>query len=153
MFKTKLFLAFAVLFFAVNVAAIAMPTGAKATPVSNFAAAADTGGGGGSSSGSNNNKDERVLPNDCKPKDGKPLSKDNCKILGMIITLTNVLSGLVGVVIVGMITFGGIRYMTAGGDPQKVVAARGQIRAALIALVLYIFSFAFLQWIVPGGLF
>lgn len=96
--------------------------------------------------------------NDCKLTDeqrarGEVLNKDNCRIIGMLLVVTNILSGLVAVVIVGMITFGGIRYTTAGGDPQKVVAARGQIRNALIALVLYIFMFAFLQWIVPGGLF
>lgn len=81
------------------------------------------------------------------------LNKDNCSIIGYIVNFTRILSGLVGIVIVIMITIGGIQYAAAGSDPGAVVAARKRIINALIALVLYIFMFSFLQWLVPGGIF
>lgn len=85
--------------------------------------------------------------------DGVQLDKSNCRIILMVVTITNILSALVGIVIVLAITVAGIQYSMAGGDPQKVTAAKHRIRSALVALLLYIFMFAFLQWIVPGGMF
>lgn len=81
------------------------------------------------------------------------LTKDNCTIVGYIVTLVNILSGLVGLVVVVMIAYGGIRYSASGDNPQETAAAKAIIRNAIIALVTYIFSFAFLQYIIPGGLF
>lgn len=81
------------------------------------------------------------------------LTADNCWIVYYIVGFTRILSGLVGIVIVVMIAIGGIQYAAAGPDPSAVVAARKRIINALIALVLYIFMFAFLQWLVPGGIF
>lgn len=65
----------------------------------------------------------------------------------------NFLSGLVGVVVVGVIIVGGIQYSLAGGNPQAVAAARKRIIDGLIALFAFLFIFAFVQWLVPGGVF
>lgn len=92
-------------------------------------------------------------PPNPKPCRASPLTKDNCWIVYYIVSFTKVLSGLVGIVIVIMITLGGIQYAAAGPDPGAVVAARKRIINALIALALYIFMFSFLQWLVPGGIF
>ncbi len=92
----------------------------------------------------------KAVDTDCTER---PLTRENCDIMKYIIDITNVVSGLVGVVIVIMITWGGIRYITARNDPQQVNDAKRHIYNAIIALVLYIFTFAFLQWVVPGGLF
>ncbi len=89
------------------------------------------------------------LTGDCKDAD---LSK-NCGIVGYLVLFINVLSGIVGVVIVIMIIVGGIQYSSAGDDPQKVSAAKSKIINALLALAVFIFMFAFLQWVVPGGIF
>lgn len=88
---------------------------------------------------------------DCT-EDGE-LNQDNCGIIAYIVTFINILSGLVGIVVVIMITVGGIQYAAAGSNPQAVAAARKRISNAVLALVLYIFMFAFLQWLVPGGIF
>lgn len=68
-------------------------------------------------------------------------------------TIVNVLSAAVGLVIIGMIILGGIQYSMAGDNPQATAAAKQRIMNALIALFAYLFIFAFLQWIIPGGLF
>lgn len=93
-----------------------------------------------------------TLSADCKLQPGESLNSKNCGIVAYILLFTNVLSGLVGIVIVIMIAVGGIQYTTARDDPQAVAAARNRIRNAILALVFYLFGFAFLQWLIPGGI-
>lgn len=81
------------------------------------------------------------------------LTASNCAVLFYLLALTNVLSGLVGITVVIMIIVGGIQYSAAGDDPQKVGEAKKKITNALLALLIFIFMFAFLQWVIPGGLF
>lgn len=72
---------------------------------------------------------------------------------GPVVDVINFLSYGIGIVVVGMIIVGGIQYATSGGVPQKVEAARRRITNSLIALALYVFMFAILQWLIPGGIF
>ncbi len=58
---------------------------------------------------------------------------------GLIVTITVVVSG--------------IQYITSGGNPQGVNAAKKRIFNAVGALLLFAFMWALLQWLVPGGLF
>lgn len=74
-----------------------------------------------------------------------------CNINQYIELFINILSGLVGVVVVMVIVIGGIQYGTAGDDPGKLQAAKQRITKALIALLVFIFLYAFLQYLVPGG--
>lgn len=67
--------------------------------------------------------------------------------------LVNFLSAGVGVVVVAMIIVGGIQYIMAGDNPNAISEAKNRITNALIALVAFLFVAAFLQWLVPGGLF
>jgi len=75
-----------------------------------------------------------------------PIVKNINKIVG-------ILAGLVGVVVVGTIILGGIQYATAGDKAEAVSAAKQRIINGLIALLAFLFIFAFLQWLVPGGVF
>lgn len=84
---------------------------------------------------------------DCK--DGL---EGDCKLVDLVVMITNVLSGLAALVIVAMIVWGGIQYSMAGADPSKVQAARQKIMNAVIALLLLVFGFSVIQWLVPGGL-
>lgn len=93
------------------------------------------------------------LDADCKLEAGENLNSDNCGIVGYIVTITNILSAAVGIVIVIMIAVGGMQYSMARDDPQAVTAAKGRIQNAILALIIYLFGFALLQYIVPGGLF
>jgi hypothetical protein len=80
------------------------------------------------------------------------LAADN-PIVTRAVTIINFLS--IGVVfgVTGMIIVGGIQYVTAGGVPQRIESAKKRIISALIALFLYIFMYAILQWLIPGGIF
>jgi len=74
-------------------------------------------------------------------------------IYDLLLTFINFLTAGVGLVVTTMVVVGGIQYMTAQGNPQKTQVAILRITNAFIGLVLYIFMFAILQWLIPGGLF
>jgi hypothetical protein len=82
--------------------------------------------------------------NDCVTQ--SPFVQDIQKIL-------NFLSAGVGIVVIGVIILGGIQYSMAGDNSQAVGAAKQRIINGLIALVAFIFMFAFLNWLLPGGAF
>ena len=54
-------------------------------------------------------------------------------------------------VIIGII-WGSIEFATSAGDAQKAASGKGKIQKALIGLLAFIFLYAFLSWLMPGGL-
>lgn len=62
------------------------------------------------------------------------------------------LSGLIGVIVAISLIWAGILYSSAGGDPGRVSAAKTRIYNSILALIAYLFLFAFLQWLIPGGI-
>ena len=87
------------------------------------------------------------------------LSSGNCKSAGHCDLITqyvnpfvNFLAALVGVAVVISIIVGGIQYGSSAGDPQKVTMAKNRIRNALIALLTFLFLYALLNFLIPGGL-
>ncbi len=91
------------------------------------------------------------IDTDCETAVGETLDRTNCKIIDYLVIFIQVLSGLVGLVIIGVMIIGGIQYSTARGNPQAVAAAIQRITNAVLALVVFLFAFALLQWLVPGG--
>ena len=65
----------------------------------------------------------------------------------------NVLAIGVSLVITIMIVIAGLQYMTSRDNPQAIQAAKTKIINAVIALIAFVFIYAFLQWVVPGGIF
>ena len=63
----------------------------------------------------------------------------------------NILSGLVLIAATIMIIVAGIMYSSSGGDPAKVTKAKTMITNVIIGIVAYIFLWAFIQWLIPGG--
>jgi hypothetical protein len=64
----------------------------------------------------------------------------------------SLLALLVGIIVTISIVVAGIQYAMAKDDVAKVTAAKHRIYNALIALLAYIFLFAFLNWLIPGGI-
>lgn len=61
----------------------------------------------------------------------------NTGSLNTILTLIiNIFSAIVGVIAVIMIIVGGLRYITSGGDSNKVSAAKSTLLYAIIGLVI-----------------
>ena len=61
------------------------------------------------------------------------------------------LAAAVGVIAVIMLIIGGIQYSSSNGNPQAVSAAKKKIIDVLTGLAAFIFLYAFLQWLIPGG--
>lgn len=85
---------------------------------------------------------------------GGSCDNNGCDLIGKYVNpAITALSALVGVAAVASLIYGGIQYSTSNGDPQNVAQAKDRIVKTLIAFVMYLFLFAFLQFIVPGGVF
>ena len=79
-----------------------------------------------------------ILPSDWKIED----------ILNMILVV--VTTG-VGIAAVGSIVFAGILYITARDNAGQVSKAKTMIMNTVIGIIAYILMWAFLEWIIPGG--
>jgi hypothetical protein len=67
--------------------------------------------------------------------------------------IVNLLSGMVGIIVVISLIMGGIEYSTSEGDPQKSAKAKRRITNTLIALIAFFFLYGFLQFLIPNGVF
>ncbi len=61
------------------------------------------------------------------------------------------LSAGVGLVVVGSIVVAGIQYTTSRGDPNTTAQAIKRIRNSVYALLIYLFTAAILNFILPEG--
>lgn len=88
----------------------------------------------------------------CWPGDGEKTISRACDLYVKYVNpIIKFLSALVGIAVVIGIISGGIRYAASADDPQKAAAGKTQIKGAIIALFVYIFLMAGLQWLIPGG--
>lgn len=74
-------------------------------------------------------------------------------ILDLVFSIIRFVSAGVGLIVVGSIIYAGILYSSSQGNPEQTQAAKNRIQNSVIGLVVYIFSFALVQYLVPGGLF
>ena len=63
------------------------------------------------------------------------------------------LSALIMVAAVISIIIAAIQYSSAGDNPSTVSKAKDRIFQTVIGILAYIFLFAFINFLVPGGLF
>ena len=95
-------------------------------------------GNNGKSGGSADAK-TAILPSDWKIED----------ILNMVLVV--VTTG-VGIAAVGSIVFAGVLYITARDNAAQVSKAKTMIMNTIIGIIAYILMWAFLEWIIPGGI-
>ena len=55
-----------------------------------------------------------------------------------------------GLILLAMLLWGGIEWMTAGGDKEKMTKAQGKISGALIGFVIFMSVFAIINFIAPA---
>lgn len=78
----------------------------------------------------------------------------SCRIMTRIVNpLINFLAAAFGLIATIMLVVRGIQYSMSEDDPQKVAAARAGIANVLLGFVGFIFLYAILQWLIPGGPF
>jgi hypothetical protein len=92
-----------------------------------------------------NNRVQTTIDLGCKGE-GNPVAD-------MIFGIIRFLSDGVGLVVVGSIIVAGIQFTTSGDEPQAKANAIGRIRSSILALVIYIFAYAMLNYVIPAGFF
>jgi cytochrome bd-type quinol oxidase subunit 2 len=77
--------------------------------------------------------------------DGMPaeLVGDN----GVFNRLTNTVLMVVGLISVIMLVYGGLRYITSGGDSKKVTDAKNTILYAIIGLIICVLAYAIVTFV------
>lgn len=74
-------------------------------------------------------------------------------LLGMLVQVINFLAVGVGIAVVGGIIWGGMIYASSNGDSGKTKQAVTIIVNAIVGLLLFIFMYALVNFLVPGGVF
>lgn len=74
-------------------------------------------------------------------------------IFGILLSIMNILAGLVSLAVVGGILYGAFLYASARDNSQQTQKGIQVITDAVIALILYFALYAIINFIVPGGLF
>ncbi len=64
--------------------------------------------------------------------------------------IINVLLGLIGVVAVIMLIYGGFRYVLSGGNEKSTSAAKDTILFAIIGIVVAVLAFAIVNFVIGG---
>lgn len=72
-------------------------------------------------------------------------------IIDAMFAIIRFLSTGVGLVLVASMIWAGIQYTSSRGDPQATSQAIGRIRANIIALLLFIFAYALINYVIPGA--
>ncbi len=74
-------------------------------------------------------------------------------VTSLLLTIINFLAIGVGIAVVGGIVFGALRYSSANGNASHAQQGITFIVNAVIGLILFIFMYAIINFLVPGGLF
>ncbi len=124
------------------------------TPSTSHTGSSTPSGSSSSSSGPSASPSTTSTPAPSYSDPAISCSSNNCDLIAKYVNpAINLFSVLFGLIAVISIILGGISYTTSEGDPQKASKAKSRIMNTIIAVVAYIFLFAFLQFLVPGGAF
>ncbi|MDK2899248.1 MAG: hypothetical protein PWQ10_435 [Patescibacteria group bacterium] len=87
--------------------------------------------------------------------DGKETTSDlkETGLWQLLLLVINILTAGVGIMAVAGVVYGSILYSSSGGSPEQTKKAIGIIINTFIGIVAYALMYAFLNFIIPGGLF
>ncbi len=77
----------------------------------------------------------------------------NSSVIDLLFAVIRFLTKGVGLVVIASIVLGGIQYTASRGDPNATSVAVRRITSAVIALVVFIFAYAILNYVIPAGFF
>lgn len=73
-------------------------------------------------------------------------------IVDMVLAITRFLSAGAGIICIASMIVGAIQFTASGGNPKATSDAVKRMASSAGALVFFLFIYAILNWIVPGGL-
>jgi hypothetical protein len=108
----------------------------------------ETVGPSGGNNGNIGSMGEGMIDTDCNQQ---PLTAENCDIIKYLVGGINFLSALAGLAMVASLMIAGYQYMTAQDNSGKIQQAKSRIYLTIGSLLLFIFMYALLNYLVPGG--
>lgn len=85
---------------------------------------------------------------------GNACSQDDCNAaLDASFAIIRFLSAGVGLAITASLVYAGLQYIGSRGDPTSSQLAQERIRSTVVALIIFIFAYAILNYIIPIGFF
>jgi hypothetical protein len=88
---------------------------------------------------------------DCSQTGGADIKDTG--VWGILLLSINILTAGIGIAAIGGIVYGSILYTSAGGSAEQTKKAMGIITNVVIGIIAYALMYAFLNFIIPGGLF
>lgn len=73
-------------------------------------------------------------------------------VMDTMVNIVRFLTVGVGAVLVLMFGWAGFRYLSARDNASQVSEAKMHMYYVILALFLYLFGFALLNWLLPGGI-
>lgn len=135
------------------------PAPAPANSGSNSGSSSNSNSGSSSNSsdgdaGENKENEDEKQPIDNTPEEVKTaILPESWKIEDILNMILLVVTTGVGIAAVGAIVYAGILYITARDNAGQVSKAKTMIMNTVIGVIAYVLMWAFLQWIIPGGVF
>ncbi len=134
------------------------PAPANSGSTSGSSSSSNSGSSSSSSSdgdaGENKENEDENQPIDNTPEEVKTaILPESWKIEDILNMILLVVTTGVGIAAVGAIVYAGVLYITARDNAGQVSKAKTMIMNTVIGVVAYILMWAFLQWIIPGGVF
>jgi hypothetical protein len=104
--------------------------------------------------GENKENEDENQPIDNTPEEVKTaILPESWKIEDILNMILLVVTTGVGIAAVGAIVYAGVLYITARDNAGQVSKAKTMIMNTVVGVVAYLLMWAFLQWIIPGGVF
>lgn len=94
-----------------------------------------------------------VLPDSiCSNAEDEDIDKpEDSAIWDLLMMVVNIMAAGVAMVAVGGLIYGAILYTTSSGSPEQTKKAIGIITNVVIGILAFAVMWAFLQWLIPGG--
>lgn len=109
---------------------------------------------GGYQCGSGKNAVGTSINIGCEGAKCQTSNKDGCSaLLDAAFAIIRFLAAGVGIVVIGSVIYAGVMYSSARDDPSAVGKAKDRIKNSFYALLMYIFAYALLNFLIPGGFF
>lgn len=84
---------------------------------------------------------------------GDPEAVSGTAIWSLLIIIINILTVGVGVAAVGGLIYASVLYASASSNAEQIKRAKEIMLNVAIGLIMYVIMYAFLNFIVPGGMF
>lgn len=85
---------------------------------------------------------------------GREAPAGSNSMTGIVATMIQVFLGLLGIIFLILIIYGGYEWMTAQGDEEKVTKAKDTLQRAIIGLIIIIVAYSITFFVfssLPGG--